>query len=87
MRSATISTPSLDSKYHVNRTYISNVELADAPVVPAVADSHKSYETSATRPEEAEEYAHVQAVGMDVMLASVFPRPIFRSMFASGWIV
>jgi hypothetical protein len=33
----------------------SNVEVAEAAVVPVVSESHRSYETSATRPEDAEE--------------------------------
>jgi hypothetical protein len=50
-----------------NSTHTSYVELADAPVVPAVAESHRSYETSATSPDEVDVYDHDQAVGIEVM--------------------
>ncbi len=36
-------------------TYISKVEVEEAPLVPAVLDNHKSYETSATKLEAADE--------------------------------
>jgi hypothetical protein len=67
-----------------NGTHTSNVELEVAPVVPAVAESHKSYETSATSPDEADEYDHDQEVGIELMLASVCPVPTFKSKFASA---
>jgi hypothetical protein len=67
-----------------NSTHTSYVELADALVVPAVAESHRSYETSVTSSDEADVYDHDQAVGIEVMPPSVCPRPTFKSKFASA---
>lgn len=70
--------------HKLNRqTHISNVEVDDAPLVPALFDSHRSYDTSATRPDDAEVYVHCHTVGIDAMDAMLLPSPTRRSRFAS----
>lgn len=64
-------------------TYISKVELEEAPLEPALFDSHKSYDTSATSPEDAELYVQDQVVGMEPIEEIDLPSPTLRSRLAS----
>lgn len=43
------------------------MEVEEAPPVPATLDNHKSYETSATRSDEAELYVQDQEVGIELI--------------------
>lgn len=66
-----------------NCAHISKVEVDEAPPLPATVDNHKSYDTSATRSDEAEVYVHCHAVGTEPISEIVFPSPTRRSKFAS----
>lgn len=64
-------------------TYTSKVDDDVAPVVPAVFESHKSQETSATRLEDTAEYVYDQVTGIELIDARVLPMPDLRSRLAS----
>jgi hypothetical protein len=71
-------------KREPTETYTSKVELDEAPLEVALLESHMSYETSATRPEEAALYVQNQAEGMEVMDDNDLPSPTRRSRLASA---
>ena len=56
-------------------TYISKVDVDEAPVVPGVLANHRSYETSATRSDDAPENEYDQVAGMETIEERVLPKP------------